>query len=555
MLTEQVTYDLTGTGCKSGWFAYTYKGDRTVWLCSNYLSASQIGTDCKFGTLVHEWSHAVSSTDDIQYGETNCQNLANSDPAKATNNADSHEYFTERLAQSDFGKSFTFITDRSTFGRDEINAMLAQASPAVIAKAFYVFADGFWPEKLGITASALGSSPSVKPTITVTPSVPGMAVTVTSLEAEDTTLPTSPQRFTWVYQIAFANDSGFPTTAGQVQTVTLTATLGTLSSSAQIQLIREPNPYELDGPVSWLSTDVRVFKLRAGEVRFGATMGATSADASAFIKQVIANLNAGNSGGQTFDSISTDPQTSSLELSEKVNGTNVFNFAIAKVRYRGTVDISNVRVFFRLFPAATTSTNFDSNTTYRRATQGTSAISLLGLSGGGDLLTIPCFAEPRVNSGVVSIATQTDPANIRPIVHDPGGNEVAAYFGCWLDINQTTPQFPLKPSPSNGPWTSGRKSVQELMRNAHQCLVAEIAFDPDPIPAGVSPAVSDKLAQRNLVIVQSANPGIDASRRILTTFDLHPVVGSQELQVAPDELLIEWGNTPRGSVASTARRK
>lgn len=549
LLNEQVTYDLTGTGCQPSYFAYTHKGGRTVWLCNQYLSASQIGTDCKFGTLVHEWSHGVSSTDDNAYGEAACTALAMSDPGKATNNADSHEYFTEHLAQSDFGKSVTFIVDRSTFGRDEIDAMLAQVSPAVIAKAFYVVADGYWPDKLGITASSLGTSPNINPTISVTPPVSGMTVSITSLEAEDTTLPIAPQRFTWVCQFAFADDSGFPATAGDVQTVTLTATLAGQTSSSQIQLIREPNPYELDGPTSWLSTDARVFQIRAGESRFGATIGSAPADASAFVKQVIANLNAGSSGGETFDDISTDQQTSALELAKQVNGTNVFNVAIARVRYRGTIDISNVRVFFRLFPAATTSTTFDPTTTYRRAVQGTSAIALPGLSQGGDLLTIPCFAEQRVDSASVSTTTQVDPANVQTITHDPGGNEVSAYFGCWLDINQTDPQLPTKPSPSDGPWTSGRKSIQQLLRNAHQCLVAEIAFDPDPIPVGASPAGSDKLAQRNLAIVESANPGDEASRRIMTTFDLHPVAKEQAFG-APDELLIEWGNTPQGSTAT-----
>ena len=105
LLTEQVTYDFTGKGhrsdtCDPGDIAFTYRGSRTVWLCIGYLSAAQIGTDCKFGILVHEWSHGVSSTDDYAYGETACQNLANTDPAKATNNADSHEYFAEHLAMT-----------------------------------------------------------------------------------------------------------------------------------------------------------------------------------------------------------------------------------------------------------------------------------------------------------------------------------------------------------------------------------------------------------------------------------------------------------------------
>jgi hypothetical protein len=548
LLSEQVTYDFTGDGhgsdtCNPGDFAFTYKGDRTVWLCSSYISAAQIGTDCKFGTLVHEWSHAVASTDDNAYGETACKNLANTDPGKAVNNADSHEYFTEHLAQSDFGKTFAFITDRSTFGKDEIDAMLLQSSPAVISKAFYVVADGFWPDKLGITASTLGNSPTVKPTIGINPSVSGMSITVTSLEAEDTTLPVSPQRFTWVCQISFANSGGFPAGAGATQTINLTATLGGLSASAQIILIREPNPYEIDGPTSWLSTDVRVFQLRAGDSRFGVSM---VTDANAYIKQVIANLNSGSTGGDTFDNISTDEQASQLELSQKVGGTNVYNFAVAKVRYRGTTDISNVRVFFRLFPASTTSTAFDIATTYRRATTGGKTIALLGLSGSGDLLTIPCFAEGRINSASADLSTQADPANMRTIVHAAG--EAAAYFGCWLDINQTTAQFPTNPSPANGPWSSGRKTIQELIRNAHQCLVAEIAFD--PIPAGISPAASDKLAQRNLAVVESANPGLASSRTILSTFELHPARGPHPPDPAPDELLIEWGNTPRDAVAT-----
>lgn len=225
-----------------------------------------------------------------------------------------------------------------------------------------------------------------------------MTVEVASLEAEDPTLPIAPQRFTWVLRVKFTSSTRFPTIANAEQIVTLTGTLAGLTASAQIRLVKEASPYELDGPVSWLSTDVRVFQIRAGESAFGATMGSTPAAAAAFIKQVIANLDSGNSGGQTFNGISTHQQTSVLELAQQVNGTNVFNFAVAKVRYVGTIGISNVRVFFRLFPVSTTSTEFALGTTYRRSTQGTNVIPTLGLSGVGDLLSIPCFAEPRVDS-------------------------------------------------------------------------------------------------------------------------------------------------------------
>ena len=290
---ESVTYDFSGTDCDSDVFAWTNKGSRTVHLCSLYISAPQIGTDCKFGTLVHEWSHAVSSTDDYAYGETNAGNLANTDPGKAIDNADNHEYFTEHLAQSDFGKSLTYITDRGQFGRDEVDARLASASPSFVERAFYVHADGFWPDKLGITASSLGTSPTVKPTLSMSPSISGMTVEVAALEAEDTSLPVGPQRFTWVLRVKFTSSSGFPNVANTEQIVTLTAALAGMTASAQIRLLKEASPYELDGSTSWLSTDVRVFQIPANTGRFGATMGDGAADASTYVKQVIANLDLG----------------------------------------------------------------------------------------------------------------------------------------------------------------------------------------------------------------------------------------------------------------------
>jgi peptidyl-Lys metalloendopeptidase len=37
----------------------------------------------------------VASTNDYVYGQTGAKNLAISDPSKAINNADNHEYFAE----------------------------------------------------------------------------------------------------------------------------------------------------------------------------------------------------------------------------------------------------------------------------------------------------------------------------------------------------------------------------------------------------------------------------------------------------------------------------
>lgn len=93
MQTTTFTYDLTGTGCGSSVYAYTYKGTTTVWMCDLFWSAPTLGTDSKAGTVLHELTHAVANTDDITYGQPNCRQLAINNPDKAVKNADNHEYY------------------------------------------------------------------------------------------------------------------------------------------------------------------------------------------------------------------------------------------------------------------------------------------------------------------------------------------------------------------------------------------------------------------------------------------------------------------------------
>lgn len=91
-----LTYDLSGTGCPDGVFAYTTLGGYTIWPCSLFWTAPALGDDSQAGTLIHELSHAATSTvDDGIYGEQNSQNLAITDPDTAVNHADNYEYFSE----------------------------------------------------------------------------------------------------------------------------------------------------------------------------------------------------------------------------------------------------------------------------------------------------------------------------------------------------------------------------------------------------------------------------------------------------------------------------
>lgn len=92
---------------------------------------------------------------------------------------------------------------------------------------------------------------------------------------------------------------------------------------------------------------------------------------------------------------------------------------------------------------------------------------------------------------------------------------------------------------------------------SHHCIVAEIAFDDAPTvnSNGVteSPENSDKLAQRNLQITSSGNPSFPLTHSIPQAFDMRPSgpvsIQSGSLLNYPDELMIDWGNTPVGSVA------
>jgi len=135
---------------------------------------------------------------------------------------------------------------------------------------------------------------------------------------------------------------------------------------------------------------------------------------------------------------------------------------------------------------------------------------------------------------------------------DPAGHETFSYYACWLDINQPSDKrFPLVTSNPDGPFTGpGLEAIADLIRGAHQCLVAEINFDLDPIAPGATTANSDKLAQRNLSIDHSDNPGAADTHRVQHTFTIRPTTLSPQPKQGSDELMIQWGATPPGTVAS-----
>ena len=504
--------------------------------------------------------------------------------------------------QQVFAKQVSFKTEQSTFSQDEVELQL----PGVAAfPAYWVAVDGFRPKDLGLNAGNLGSPPTSSiPTIAAPafdPTLPPAVATAIGsmlgagrftppVVPQDPSLPNVPQRFLFPFTVSFNGDGGFvamkaASPAITSSLVTLTANFAdgeaNLSGSSQIELTTGEDPrfedYDPNNAAqpSWLSFDLRFFKMAVPPggtaSRFNATVSG-AADAAAFIATAINQLTQKLTGGDNFDSLSQDEDASALEFKEQDDSGNyVFNYAVARVRLaaKNAATAKKVRVFFRLFQAQNTASTFSDTTTYRYWTDGRSfgtKIPLAGVqpdqNGSLEYVTIPCFATERItlSDPTKSMAEQTDEPNAHDLPTDPG-HEADYYFGCWIDNNQTVGILPTSlpnvglPAAGtqlaslDGPWPSGTQlgSMKQAMTAfPHQCLIAEIRYDDTPVPAGANTSDSDKLAQRNIAWIDGPNPGLVASRRMAHPIQLRP---TPLAALTPDELMIQWGNTPVDSEA------
>ena len=513
------------------------------------------------------------------------------------------------------------ITNRDTFSDSEVTA---KGTPAVFQSAFYVIYEGFAPKELGATSS-LPTVPPNLPTITFGGASNITATNPTASYENPSGTIDMPQRITISYDLSFANANDFPATVIMEASLDYDVDTGTGGSTvaltevatALLVLIDQPNPYMLDIDASaqnpyWLSFDTRVFQVTDGDTILGATQGS---DPFGFLQDALTNLRATPSKFET--DLSADEDASVLELSQKVGGKNVFNYAVARVRYLAPAQTpaTDVQVFFRVFSTLVSALDYDSTSAsavagnYRRTGNTSGSMPLLGIqtdqSGNGEVASFPCFAEARI----ANMSNQTD-GNNKQTINGGDATEQEAFFGCWLDINQTDTLFPRDPLADtggpNGPFTGSGggslQSIQTLITGHHQCMVAEIFFWPsgtvsDPIHSQASPSSSDRLAQRNLSIVPSSNPGWPDAHTIQHTFTVKPSVipitqpagtvtrelaatqrstkrgkrtaGTQDAVAqnalpssmaaaavgrsryqGPDELIIRWNNVPRDSTAT-----
>lgn len=433
------------------------------------------------------------------------------------------------------------VLERSTFGQDEVTV-----NPE-FAGAFLVTVDGLKPGQFpgsGITTlmPSAAQLASWAPAISLS-GAPAIEVIPTGVASDDPTLAARLQRFTFTYRVRFVGNAfGFAEPNRTVEVnAALNSTEGALSDTAWIQLVKSANPFMLDleggNTASWLSSDLKVFRVVAGESVHGVSLpnGATRAQALQFINTLSGSITPAQfealTGNQSASALSPFPTTTS--------GRNVYNFAIARVRRNGTMLAANdVRLFFRIFTSQTTAA-----LTYREAmgaplegylkTPGANPIALPGQAG-GEWLSFPCFAEGRA----ATPASQVDGNNVKTI----STSESNKFFGVLLDTNLSGNYLP--PTPAGGT----AEPLPDLLMGEHQCLVAQIEFAGTPIPNGANPSTSDKLSQRNIALSEVANPGLAASRLAVHTFEIEARPQPISDSLLPDELLLEWSrNLPDGT--------
>ncbi len=492
-----------------------------------------------------------------------------------------------------------FRVNRSTFSRDETEAF-AEGGVTTFTSILRADFECFRPGELGFPDPNIQTRLRWDSTSGNTIDSSLMEIVFTGFELENSALPPDvAQRITCVFDLVIKDIAIFDEVTMADRPFNARVRIGRNFADTLLELTTEPNPYMIDiegGNEHWLSSDVRVFKIKPGQTKFDNSVTFNSGDTPLeFLNELLGQLNEEaadepDANQHTFKKLPTaqDDPDGVMELSQLVDGTFVngimvggnpiFNFAIAKVRYvSNSTDISNVKVFFRLFNTVGTALEYNSQTTYRRAGSGADTIALLGKVG-PSIISIPFFAETRVTPGD-SMTEQPDLNNTKSM-DAKGATESIAYFGCWLDINQTTPQIPTFPL-NDGPFNDvifpfNPVSIQQLVRNYHQCLLAELFFESDKIPdvadpqnsaSAATPANHENLAQRNVAVSKSGNPGSRESRTVQTTFVARssPTATDKFIQKyvtqdrrqafdlrrnrvpLPDELMFSGKNLPEGS--------
>lgn len=465
-----------------------------------------------------------------------------------------------------------FADQKNTFGLDETKDIIAQGG--LVKEAFWLLVNGFSRQSfmsLGIQAGSFSGTFYSLPGVEITPNGAGP-------QFESGVNDTTPQQVRIPFDIKLSDAPGnsilpeFPSTGVSTPpyglTVSLTSGGTTVSgsqASTEFELIAGADPYFTNIPQGgdnepYLSQDLRVFTAAPAinKVPFPGAPAFATDSASGAYSYIQALLNYFNGNASFTNPSGTDPfsllpnqggegQTDSsvapfaFDFSNPLfpQIANNYNFAIARVRLQGSSGApgaaNNVRVFFRVFGSQSADTNFDPTGPYASQPDAAGQPGT-PVPGSGDT-TIPFFATGNPGS---ETDYQSGGPNIQTLTIPNGRDSLWWYFGCFLNFYDPAYQI-------------GGQQIQVFLPGTHHCLVAQIAFDDAPIPTGVSPLSWDQLAQRNLQFTAVDNPGPAATHRAPQTFDCRPsgLIGQPGGNgLPPDELMIDWGNVPKNSVAS-----
>ena len=464
----------------------------------------------------------------------------------------------------------SFWVDKSTFGRDEVADALVTHGGR--------FAEAFWLVLEGFSIDSFNSLHiDVEQPTGPFANLPGITIGRSPIPVhfENTANTKVPQRIRIAYDVTFTQNTlnHFPQPTDGPANYSLHAAITSNGTDVpggtavtDFELIGGEDPYftNIDPTtqnVFYLSQDLRVFTatpaLNNVPVAGGPTFPSDSvAGAFGYLQSLLTHLNSnysdptgqdpfssvlpGQGGALTGDSSVTPFHFDFSDIFHPQIDNN-YNFAIARVRLRapsGSPAAENVRVFFRLWSTQTADTDYQDTTTYAYTPDAA------GFPGsplvGANHHTLPFFATGNLNN-------QTDyvPGGVNALsLSNNGTDQSWFYYGCFLNLYDSANQV-------------DGQQIQHWLNGSHHCLVAQIAYDGAPIinANGVteSPQNSDKLAQRNLQVTTSDNPGPASAHRVPQTFDVRPSPALADvaglLLDYPDELMIDWGHVPVGSVA------
>lgn len=478
----------------------------------------------------------------------------------------------------------SFVGAKNTWGKDEISNIIGTSAVGTYTDGIYLALDGFSLNIVG------GTLPSV-PTIAFGGVTAAFSATSPNILHQSNN-PKVPQQIQFAYDLEFTKPLGTFPTSGETpaavnSSINVLSTLFT-APTTEFFFVAGADPYftnvvSANTSVPWLSEDLRVFTATPGASPASTyqypvpgtgapqfvenSSGVGSFDfngAYTYIKNLLIHLNTNYgdpSGKDPFDPNNKIIPQQSTEFTADSTVTpfstiggkkyNNYSFAIARVRLTGTQGSSGaatgVRVFFRLWGTQTADTAWDPSYTY--LSDDPTGLNPHYPLAPSDDHTLPFFAtsvQPNFSSSTdpefqTGGFTNTGANNLTITIQQ--GDSQWSYFGCYLNVND--------PATVNGTGIP-----YAFPGGTHHCLVAQIAYPGASIQTVGSsvptPESGDQLAQRNLQVTTTDNPGPASAHRVPQTFEVKPSGTPPTfgpLAGRPDELMINWGEVPPGSTA------